>query len=256
VTPSAAEQLPPPLPAPVTEDPDAALAEMLDSLSAADNYLDLIDQLTRPHLDGTVLEVGAGMGDLTERVSRSHPVVTTDVSPRWLAELEGRFEGHHGVRVATYDAIAGGEVSGGPSEGFGSALLVNVLEHLPNDVDSLSHLGRLVAPGGTIVTFVPAFDLLYGHFDRTVGHYRRYRKASLTETFTAAGLEPRLVRYVNLPGWFSWLLVVRVARLNPSRGSLVKAYDRLVVPMVRVVESRLAPPFGQSLLGVAEVPTA
>jgi len=190
VTPSAAEQIPPPLPAPVSEDPDAALAEMLDSLSAADNYLDLIDELTRPQ------------------------------------------------------------------RGVGSTLLVNVLEHLPNDVDSLSHLGPLVGPGGTIVTFVPAFDLLYSHFDRTVGHYRRYRKASLTETFTAAGLEPRLVRYVNLPGWFSWLLVVRVARLNPSRCCLVKAHDRLVLPMVRVVESLLAPPFGQSLLGVAEVPTA
>ena len=31
-------------------------------------------------------------------------------------------------------------------------------------------------------------------------------------------------------------------------------YDRFVVPVTRVVERRITPPFGQSVLGVAVVP--
>lgn len=236
------------------DEADTNLAEMLDSLSGADNYLDFIVELMAPHLQGPLLEVGAGLGDLTGRLAEHHEVVATDVSTRCLDALHDQFDDEPRISVATYDALAGGRAPGQPAEGFGSVVMSNVLEHLPDDEAVLRSLAETLRPGGTVVIFVPAFELLYGKFDKMIGHHRRYRRKGLEEVFRAAGLEPVKVRYVNLPGWFAWLLTVRILGQIPTDPRAVKIYDRTVVPVLRRVETRFAPPFGQSVLGVARTP--
>ncbi len=236
---------------------DENLEEMLDSLSGADNYLHLILALLRPHLHGPILEVGAGHGDLTAAFAELGRVHATDISDRCLSRLRERFADDARVTVGGLDVtrpVADQSTSTSLVSGsFGSAVLVNVLEHLPDDVAALCCLGDLVRPGGNVVIFVPAFEALYGRFDRLIGHYRRYRKSSLDAAFTSAGLDTVELRYVNLPGWFTWLLAVRMMRIVPSSGLLVTAYDRLVIPTVSAVETRVPMPFGQSLVGIARV---
>ncbi len=234
---------------------DENLAEMLDSLSGASNYLEFIVELMSPHLSGPILEIGSGLGDLTGRLSTQHPVTATDVSERCLDHLTAQFEGDDSVSVKRYDAIAGGPVEGQPPEGFGSAVMSNVLEHFADDVAVLSQLRQVVRPGGTIVVFVPAFEALYGDFDQKIGHHRRYTKRRLEKSFEASGLADSELRYVNLPGWFAWLLTVRLMGMTPTGDGLVGAYDRFVIPLVRAVETRVSPPFGQSVLGIATVPS-
>lgn len=240
------------------ETADENLAEMLDSLSGAENYLELILTLLGPHLRGPILEVGSGHGDLTARFAQIGQVHATDISDRCLHRLRGRFAGDERVTVGTLDittcASKGAAPTGVATDGgFGSAVLVNVLEHLPDDVAALARLRELVRPGGNIVIFVPAFEALYGRFDRLIGHHRRYRKSGLDSAFRSAGLETVELRYVNLPGWFTWLLAVRLLRIVPAAGPLVTAYDRLVIPAVAAIETRVPVPFGQSLIGVARV---
>lgn len=235
---------------------DNNLAAMLDSLTGADNYLDFIVELMQPHLQGPILEVGAGLGDLTGRLAADREVVATDVSNRCLDSLRSQFGDSSNILVDRYDAIVGDPAPAMPDEGFGSVVMSNVLEHLPDDRAVLRNLGQNLRPGGTVVVFVPAFELLYGRFDEMIGHHRRYRRRTLEEAFTGAGLEPQLVRYVNLPGWFAWLLTVRLLGQIPTGQGLVRTYDRLVIPPLRAIETRISPPFGQSVLGVATVGSA
>jgi len=236
------------------EEATANLADMLDSLSGADNYLDFIIDLMSLHLQSPVLEVGAGLGDLTGRLADRHRVVATDVSTRCLDALQEKFGENPNVTVAGYDVVAGGSVPEQPDEGFGSVVMSNVLEHLPDDEAVLAKLSKVLRPGGSVIIFVPAFELLYGKFDQMIGHHRRYRRRGLEQVLTAAGFTEPRVRYVNLPGWFAWLLTVRVMGLIPTSPGAVKTYDRVVLPVVRRIESWVAPPFGQSVLGVAQVP--
>lgn len=77
---------------------------------------------------------------------------------------------------------------------------------------------------------------------------RRYRRRTLDALVARAPVTLEHARYVNLPGFFAWLLVVRLLGRHVDEGA-VGAYDRLV-PAVRAVEDRWAPPFGQSLLAV------
>ena len=44
---------------------------------------------------------------------------------------------------------------------FGSMVMINVLEHIEDDDEALRQVASGLRPGGTVVTFTPAFELLY-----------------------------------------------------------------------------------------------
>jgi hypothetical protein len=133
---------------------------------------------------------------------------------------------------------------------YDSIILVNVLEHLDDDVGVLRTLHGLLTPGGSICIFVPAFEGLYSEFDRRVGHRRRYRRTQLIAALDRAGYSIVDARYVNTVGAVAWWLFARRLNQIPTQNWSVRLYDRVVVPTLRRIESRGRPRFGQSLLCV------
>jgi hypothetical protein len=136
------------------------------------------------------------------------------------------------------------------------ALALNVLEHIEDDVHALANMGRLVRRGGKVIVFVPALETLYGSLDRLAGHFRRYDRALIEERLRAAGLAPRSVRFFNMIGALGWFVnacVIPQMRLDGAAvDGQVRLYDRYVVRIASAIERRLEPPFGQSLIAVAE----
>jgi hypothetical protein len=122
-----------------------------------------------------------------------------------------------------------------------------VLEHIENDHAALDQLHEQLADDGRLCLWVPAFDLLYSDFDHELGHHRRYRKGELEKLVTEHGFDVLDARYTNFPGWFSWLLLVKLLRKRPTNPKLVATFDRLIVPPVAAIERRIRPPFGQSI---------
>lgn len=212
-------------------------------------------ELIRPHLGRSVLEVGAGLGEFAAQLSGLERHVVTDRDPQAVEALATRFADRPEVRARVLDLAADHPPAdlGGPVD---SVLAINVLEHIDDDRGTLRALAGLVRPGGTVVMWVPGYQQLYGDFDRAVGHVRRYTPRTLTASFVAAGLDPVDVRPVNLLGGLAWWATVRRGGVGSPNPRLVAAYDRLVVPATRVLERRVVPPFGQSVLGVARVPRA
>jgi 2-polyprenyl-3-methyl-5-hydroxy-6-metoxy-1,4-benzoquinol methylase len=231
------------------DESDAELASVLDSLQDADNYADWIYSLCEPHLGTEVLEIGAGHGELTERLVPGRFVTATDLSKRCVEELKERYEGAANVEVRHADVAALDD-----DRRYDSAVLVNVLEHIDDDLSALRDLRDLVKPGGRVIVFSPAFEGLYSDFDRRIGHRRRYRRSQLVTLADRAGLRLVDARYVNSVGAVAWWLFARRLRQTPTQGWSVKVYDRTVVPTLRRFESRRAPRFGQSVLLVAERP--
>ena len=68
---------------------------------------------------------------------------------------------------------------------FDAAVALDVLEHLDDDRAAAAELGRVVRPGGFLVVFVPAFQILWGYNDEYSHHRRRYRQPA------AGGLRQR-----------------------------------------------------------------
>lgn len=226
---------------------DITMAPSLERLGTADNYTEWIFSHIEPHLGKEVLEVGAGHGTFTELLSaRATRVVATDVSDRCADMLRARFAGNERVTVRD----GGTEIAAGMPP-FDSAVLVNVLEHIKDDDGALLHLADALKPGGRLILWVPAFQLLYSDWDRQVGHYRRYRKGALRAQLTRAGYEVTEIRYVNSVGALGWLMLARLMHGNPTHEGQIKFFDSYCVPVLRRLESRWGAPFGQSVFAVA-----
>ena len=135
-----------------------------------------------------------------------------------------------------------------------TVLAVNVLEHIEDDVAALRRMTAEVVPGGSVVLFVPAYPSLYGPHDRAAGHVRRYTPQTLRAAVVASGLAVEVLHPVNFLGGLAWWVAVRVGGCASPRSNLVGVYDRFVVPVVRLMERRWKPPFGQSIICVARVP--
>jgi SAM-dependent methyltransferase len=210
-------------------------------------YRDYQLSLIGPHLGGSVLEVGSGFGDFSAALTRVRRLILSDTDPACLDALRSRFAGDPRVDVLELDLDA--EIP--LTEKVESVLAMNVLEHILDDVGTLGALARLLVPDGNLVLWVPAYPALYGDFDRIVGHHRRYTPASLRATVEAARLVPDVLRPVNLLGGIAWWAAVRRGGAGSASERLVRAYDRMVVPVTRALERHWRPPFGQSLLCVA-----
>ena len=230
---------------------DAELAATLDNLDGADNYAGWIFELIQPHLGGEVLEVGAGHGTFTEMLAgQAKRVVASDISERCVSRLRERFSAEESVEIL--HGSVGSAAAHGP---FDSVILINVLEHIEDDNGALREIaGRLLRPGGRVVLWVPAFSLLYSDFDRRIGHDRRYRRPGLRAQLSEAGYQVLDIRYVNAVGAVAWLVLARLLRRTPTHGTPVKVFDRYFVPVLKRLERRWRPPFGQSVLAVAVRP--
>ena len=87
-----------------------------------------------------------------------------------------------------------------PNRRHSALVSINVLEHIPDHVAALAAAHQLIKPGGAVITFAPAFEFALSKFDESVGHVRRYTKATLAAAYRSAGLAIERIHYVNAPG--------------------------------------------------------
>ena len=223
-------------------------AGVLESLSSAVNYRRWICDLAGPWLGDDPLELGSGNGDYAaEWAAAGRAITASEAEPVRLKGLQQRFDGHPLVTVRRL-ALPTTEPGG-----YSATVAINVLEHIDDDLAALVGMGELVQPGGHVVLFVPAFPLAMSRFDREVGHFRRYRAPDLGRRLEAAGLVVQQLHYVHAPGLLAWLLLMRLGRQRPGEGFPLRVFERLV-PVLRRIESRWRPPFGQSVFAVARRP--
>lgn len=211
----------------------------------APNYLRWISDLIAPYLGESVLELGAGVGSITELYVDGRRVVATDLSDECVAALRERFRGATNVEVAQKDLRQIGE----DAERFDSIVMINVLEHIKDDVGTLKSLRSLLSSAGTVILYVPALNGLYGQWDRKVGHYRRYAKWRLHEIAREAGLRVVELRYVNMLAIPAWFVFSRTDVERTTSASL-SIWDRTGVPLGRALEERFRVPVGLNLLAV------
>lgn len=236
-------------PEPFTSD---ELASTLDRLQEASHYAQWVGGLIVPHLRGSVLEIGAGIGTLSDQIApladslhlcEPHKESFLKLNLKYSEEAHISVSAHSIEEVHTLGR-------------FDTIIMVNVLEHIDNDHEAINELHRLLNPGGKLILFVPAFQGLYSKFDAQIGHHRRYRSRTLKELFDSRRWHVDTLHYVNAPGFFLWWLGMRVLGMSPATSSLTTLFDRLAVPIIRRVESLVTPPLGQSLFCVAQCHTS
>jgi len=229
------------------------LHSSLEDLVDVDNYYDWILELMAPYLGDEVLEVGAGIGTISKRLSSQGRAVTA-VEPSLAAyeqlKIWAKDAPTNEARLGTLS-----ENVGGLKKNFTSVILVNVLEHIQDEVADMRLIWGCLEPGGHVAIWVPAHESLYAPFDASVGHFRRYSKRRLKALADSAGFEVVQLKYVNPMGAVGWLLTAKILRQRPTQSVMTRIFDKFVVPLTRELEARWTPAFGQSVLLVARKPS-
>jgi SAM-dependent methyltransferase len=226
-------------------------SDVLEDLSEAVNYRAWLVALTLPYLGARAIEIGSGNGDYAEAWAESGVQITaSEADPARLSQLGKRFEADAGIEVRELRAPID------VTDDYDAVVALNVLEHIPDDRGALRSFARLIRPGGAVVLIVPAFPIGMSKFDRAIGHQRRYRKESLRAALESAGLTVEVLRHVNGPGLLAWILGMRLLRMRPGSGPVLRIWDGRVIPRIRRWEARHEPRFGQSILTVGRRPRA
>src|SRR5271155_474776 len=178
-------------------------SEILSRLNRAPRFTKWMADTIRPYVGDRVLEIGAGIGNLTGNLVPRTVYWASDVNPHYLQRLEKLQPTRPYLRVKRTDATAAETF---PEQTFDTVVCLNVVEHLEDDVLALGNLRNALEKDGTAIVLVPNGPGLFGTLDKVLGHYRRYTREQLLTACTSAGFTVEKVLKFNRfssPGW--WL---------------------------------------------------
>jgi glycosyltransferase involved in cell wall biosynthesis len=222
--------------------------DILDAFASAPNFNRWMADTIRPYIGKRVLEIGAGMGNLTRLLLPGRKrYVATDIDREHLERLKNRLANRPHLETAELNAVEpeGQEAFRGQMD---TVVCLNVLEHIQDAAGALRNIRSLLEDGGRAVILVPCGQSIYNSLDEELGHFLRYSEDQLRQRMTEAGFEVETVLRFNRasrPGW--WLNGTILKRRTISRLQL-KNFDRLVW-ILRRVDSYL--PWEQtSIIGI------
>lgn len=212
------------------------------------------------------IDVGAGAGRHSyEALRRGADVTAFDLDE---VELKGVGEMFEAMRLegevpdTGHGTVQTGTILDMPyADGtFDVVLASEILEHVPEDVQAISELSRILAPGGTLAVTVPRFwpekvcwMLSDEYHANEGGHIRIYKASELDAKLRATGLVHTHTHHahgLHAPYWWIKCAVGVERDQHPA----VRAYHQLLVwdmmkapRTTRVAEKMLDPLLGKSV---------
>jgi 2-polyprenyl-3-methyl-5-hydroxy-6-metoxy-1,4-benzoquinol methylase len=227
-------------------------ADDLERLGTAQHFFDWVLDEFDGHLGGRMLEVGAGAGTITRMLADRYPSSRL-VALEPAANMAEPLAAYAALsdRVTVHQETLSDYVERRDGD-FDAVLYLNVLEHVEDDARELRLAAEVLRPGGALLVFGPALEALYSDLDYKAGHYRRYALAHLCRLTESAGLAVERARYFDILGVGPYYVVYKLLRQTDISGSTMWGYDRVVVPVSRLLQRVLRrPPLGKNVILVA-----
>jgi SAM-dependent methyltransferase len=226
----------------------------LDSIAPLQKYHRFLWDTVSDYSGNRVVEMGSGIGNITQFFLDREHVWATDVGADYLRGLRTRYEGRPNIDILLLDLTQpiSADNAGAVEEQADTAVAFNVVEHLEDDLLALRTIRQTLQPGGRLLLVVPAHPFAYGALDKDLEHFRRYTRAGLEAVLREAGYEIESTTRANSIGLFGWWFNGRILRRGHVPSFQAKI-NNLMVPLLRL-ERMLHIPFGLSLVVVARRP--
>lgn len=209
----------------------------------------LIEEL-KPFLGQRILEVGCGLGNMLMHMIDREFVVGLDVSSETVLEANRKFLEYKNISIYKY-SITDPSVLNLKEFSFDSVFSLNVFEHIEDDELAMRHTALLLKPNGYFILIVPAHQWLFGTMDSSIGHYRRYNKTLTRAKLKRAGYRIVEQKYVNIIGALGWFVNGRLLGQKVPPSGQLRMFNK-IVPILKMMEHVFPPPFGLSLITVAQ----
>lgn len=162
---------------------------------------------------GRFLDIGCGTGIFLRMLEKRGAAYGLDLSEQALSYCQ-----RDGCRLLV--RAAGGRLPF-KDNSFSLVTLLDMIEHVDNDLAVLKEVYRICKPGGVVVITVPAFEFLWGSHDDSHHHKRRYVLTHLREMGLSAGFILEKLTYTN----FFIFLPVLLRRIISRNASSSKESD-------------------------------
>jgi len=214
---------------------DAYGSRILARLSRAPKFNAWIADRIRPFCGNCVLEIGAGVGNLTLQLVPRRTFVATDVNPLHLTTLASLRTDRPYLSVARCDVS---DRASFPARdgGYETVVCVNVIAYIADDVAALTNIRSVLAADGRAIVLVPQGPGNVGTLDEVLGHSRRYTRETLTAAARAAGLEVEAMLPFNRCGTLAWYVNGRLLKRRGFGLFQIKLLN-LLTPMLRVLDA-------------------
>jgi glycosyltransferase involved in cell wall biosynthesis len=231
--------------------PDEYSSNILIGMAGAPHFNRWLGDMVRPFAGARVLELGAGIGNLTRTLLPRDAYTVSDVNPHYLAYLRNFAEAKPYIDVRRIDLTSGDDFA--PLKGrYDTVICLNVLEHVPDGAAVLRHACSALEPGGRAIILVSQDPQLYCGLDEVLGHVRRYTRAQLRAAIEAAGLEVERMLDFNRATRPAWWLNGHLLRRRRFSKIQLKAVN-IFAWLMRLLDHVLPWP-GASLIAVARRP--
>ena len=201
-----------------------------------------------------ILDVGCGTGRGLQFFSRYGKVIGVDNSLEALKFCSKRK--NKDVLLCSAESLA---LAGQSVDLIG---MLDILEHIDNDLITLKEIFRVLKPGGIIMVTVPSYRFLWSEHDEALNHKRRYSKKDLKSKITKAGFKIKKLSF-TITTFFFPILLYRLLQKLIMRSSFPKTsyvilpdwLNKLFINLLRF-EAKVIKyfnlPFGVSLICIAE----
>jgi SAM-dependent methyltransferase len=225
--------------------------DILHALSKAPLFNRWMGETIRPYVGERVLEIGAGIGNLTRvLIPRVKCYVAADIDGEHMARLATRFQHRHNLHVRHCNLAEASDFAG--LGGMDTVVCLNVLEHIEDDMQGLRNIHSALAKDGRAIVLVPHGQDIFGTLDAALGHYRRYSHEELRQKMEQAGFRvERILDFnrISRPGWYVSGKVLKRTTLGAMQ---MKLFDQLVWLWRRIDQHLPWPP--TSIIAIAVKP--
>jgi len=173
--------------------------------------------IQKHHLKSPFLDVGCGIGDVSAHlVAQGFFGDAIDVSQTAIQQARQNLKGAPALKLYQRRLDQHSGI-------YSTILLMDVLEHIEDDLSAMQHVASLLHDEGYVVIAIPSNPREWRWDDTFYGHVRRYSLASLDAMLDRAGLTIVDARDFTFP--IFWLMRRIYVRLKPRPAFHAESID-------------------------------
>lgn len=221
----------------------------LNVIEKADLFNEWMYNIISPYLNGKVLEIGSGIGNISKfLIKDDKEIVLSDLRDNYCEILKVKYSNPvfkidlvHPDFEREYQTIL---------ETFDSVFALNVIEHIENDILAIENCKKLLKKGGVLVILVPAYQSLFNNFDKELEHFRRYTHKSLAYIISKNQLKFQKTFYFNVIGILGWFFSGKILNKKTIPEGQMGLFN-LLVPVFKLVDKITFRKIGLSVINIS-----
>ena len=233
------------------ENRDPVGLHTLEVIAKADRFNKWMYDQFRDQLKGEILEIGSGIGNISQLVIEEGRFITlSDYNDEYCESLRKKFAQQTNVREVIRIDLLDPDFDNKYAiykEKFDSIFLLNVIEHIEDDLIAVKNCDSLLKAGGHLILLAPAYPWLYCTFDKQLGHHRRYSLKALKDLLKKSAFSILKGDYFNFTGIAGWFLFGRIMNKKMLGSGEMSAFNK-IVPLAKAVDKILGRSTGLSII--------